>query len=130
MTPADLKSSFLKAGLLAVLVSACAARVSPLWASHYAAIAVWGLLNWGALAMLLTALVARRTPRVIAWACAKIALLILLVGFWIPTAGLEVTSFAAGLNTLFVVIVLQAIGGLLTERRPNPLGDRRAPVAA
>ncbi|MFH0794925.1 MAG: hypothetical protein V2A74_12940 [bacterium] len=85
------------------------------WAGRYAAIAGWTIVNLLVISeLLLAAFRDHRRDKALVFLALKLIMLALLVAF-AYYVGLEITSFLAGFNTFFFVIILKALGRMLVE---------------
>lgn len=85
------------------------------WAGRYVVIASWTVVNLLIISELLFAVFRdHRKDRALVFLALKMTMLALLVAF-AYYVGLELTSYLAGFNTFFLVIILKSLGRMIVE---------------
>lgn len=115
----DLQKVFLLSGIAGACLAVVAAFFNPHWALCYFLVSSLSLMNWIALAAIFSGLAGRKPIPLVAGLMAKpliVALFLVLgVGGYI-----EFTSFLAGVNTFFAVLILSMVfRSFLSKKSPR-----------
>jgi hypothetical protein len=95
---------FVLTGVVSVVIASVAAMVDSLWALRFFVVAVLALLNWYALAKALFGVTNGNLGEIVTGVAIKPLLLISLL-IVAKSGGLEVTSFLAGINVFFILLI-------------------------
>lgn len=116
MDTSDLKKIFALTAVVSLLVFSISFQVDVQWAARYGVLSVMALLNWMALAVILSGVTKKQPWRQYTAVAVKVVLLGCLCAYGV-LFGLELTSFLAALNTFFVCIFIRMLANAVTPRR-------------
>jgi hypothetical protein len=99
----NLRKVFWLTGAVSLVVAALALPLDPVWSLRYALVAALALVNWVALARVLSGLCRKQPVDIVFGLMIKVFLLVLLLIAG-KHGGIEITSFLLGLNTFFLTL--------------------------
>lgn len=119
-----MEREFLKrARILALVLTALvglygAVSVNLLWAVQYAVTSCLSIANFWLIEKLVLAFFAKRNKiATLMWAMVKFPVLYVIAFLFFRNGGFSVGSFLLGFNTVFIVLILKAIGNMYSEAR-------------
>jgi hypothetical protein len=102
--------------LTAIIGIYATAYVSLLWAVQYAVTSCLSIVNFWLIEKLVVAMLGERNKiKTLIWAVVKLPLLYFVAFLFFHNVGCSISSFLAGFNTIFIVLILKAAGKMYIE---------------